>query len=189
MTTHHRQSTAHDEPQDDQPGASEVVKDTAVITAAWISGPHPAALAEIEVAEEIEPPTPVPTRTEGDGFEDHVRMYLREIGTVPLLTWDGEKRLARAMVDQPDEIDAEHLSRLIDDLGDLGQTVIALKHADGLRPLAGENEGELHNVTSEEPQVKPPPTPCSSTRCPVRILPARTYSSSASGTEAAEVLP
>ena len=24
-------------------------------------------------------------------------MYLREIGTVPLLTWDGEKRLARAM--------------------------------------------------------------------------------------------
>src|SRR5438874_13296352 len=97
MTTHHRQSTAHDEPQDDQPGASEVVKDTAVITAAWISGPHPAALAEIEVAEEIEPPTAVPNRAEGDGFEDHVRMYLREIGTVPLLTWDGEKLLARAM--------------------------------------------------------------------------------------------
>ena len=24
-------------------------------------------------------------------------MYLREIGTVHLLTWDGEKRLARAM--------------------------------------------------------------------------------------------
>src|SRR5438067_9272330 len=97
MTTHHRQSTAHDEPQDDQPGASEVVKDTAVITAAWISGPHPAALAEIEVAEEIEPPTAVPNRAAGEGFEDHVRMYLREIGTVPLLTWDGEKRLARAM--------------------------------------------------------------------------------------------
>src|SRR5438045_5106615 len=97
MTTHHRQSTAHDEPQDDQPGASEVVKDTAVITAAWISGPHPAALAEIEVAEEIEPPTAVPNRAAGEGFEDHVRMYLREIGTVHLLTWDGEKRLARAM--------------------------------------------------------------------------------------------
>src|SRR5205085_1866604 len=97
MTTHHRQSTAQDEPQDDQPGASEVVKDTAIITAAWISGPHPAALAEIEVAEEIEPPTAVPNRAAGEGFEDHVRMYLREIGTVPLLTWDGEKRLARAM--------------------------------------------------------------------------------------------
>ena len=72
--------------------------DPSRLTAAWLTGPQPAALAEIEVAEEIEPPTPAPTRTEGsDGFEDHVRMYLREIGTVPLLTWDGEKRLARAM--------------------------------------------------------------------------------------------
>src|SRR5438094_467173 len=98
MTMQKRQSTAHDEPQDtDQPGASEVIRDVAMLRAAWNAGPHPAALAEIEVAEEIEPPTPVPTRTEGDGFEDHVRMYLREIGTVPLLTWDGEKRLARAM--------------------------------------------------------------------------------------------
>ena len=35
--------------------------------------------------------------SDGEGFEDHVRMYLREIGTVPLLTWDDEKRLARAM--------------------------------------------------------------------------------------------
>jgi RNA polymerase primary sigma factor len=68
------------------------------LNSAWLSGPHPAALAEIEVPEEIEPPTPAPTRAEGgDSFEDHVRMYLREIGTVHLLTWDGEKRLARAM--------------------------------------------------------------------------------------------
>ena len=67
------------------------------LSSAWLSGPHPAALADIDVAEEIEPPTTVPTRTEGDGYEDHVRMYLREIGTVHLLTWDGEKRLARAM--------------------------------------------------------------------------------------------
>jgi RNA polymerase primary sigma factor len=75
-----------------------VEADPTVVNAAWLTGPHPAALAEIEVAEEIEPPTPVPTRTEtGDGYEDHVRMYLREIGTVHLLTWDGEKRLARAM--------------------------------------------------------------------------------------------
>src|SRR5690242_16372150 len=72
--------------------------DTTVLNTAWITGPHAAALAEIEVAEELEPPTVVPTRGEtGDGFEDHVRMYLREIGTVHLLTWDGEKRLARAM--------------------------------------------------------------------------------------------
>jgi RNA polymerase primary sigma factor len=72
--------------------------DTAALASAWITGPQPAALAEIEVAEEIEPPTtPVPARVDGDSFEDHVRMYLREIGTVHLLTWDGEKRLARAM--------------------------------------------------------------------------------------------
>jgi len=93
------QSKAHDEPRKKtEPLVSpDVIKDPAILTAAWMAGPHPAALAEIEVAEEIEPPTSVPSRTEGDGFEDHVRMYLREIGTVPLLTWDGEKRLARAM--------------------------------------------------------------------------------------------
>ncbi len=32
-----------------------------------------------------------------EGLEDHVRMYLREIGLVPLLSWDDEKRLARHM--------------------------------------------------------------------------------------------
>jgi RNA polymerase primary sigma factor len=75
------------------PGETEV----AALNAAWVAGPAPAALAEIEVVEEIEPPAPTVARTDGDSFEDHVRMYLREIGTVPLLTWDGEKRLARAM--------------------------------------------------------------------------------------------
>ena len=67
MTTR-SQSKAHDEPQKtvDPLGVSEAIKDPAILTAAWIAGPHPAALAEIEVAEEIEPPTPVPTRTEGD---------------------------------------------------------------------------------------------------------------------------
>ena len=34
---------------------------------------------------------------QSEGLEDHVRMYLREIGLVPLLSWDGEKRLARQM--------------------------------------------------------------------------------------------
>jgi RNA polymerase primary sigma factor len=71
--------------------------EVAALNAAWLAGPQPAALAEIEVAEEIEPPAPTTTRSDSDSFEDHVRMYLREIGTVPLLTWEGEKRLARAM--------------------------------------------------------------------------------------------
>ena len=34
---------------------------------------------------------------EQDALEDHVRVYLREIGLVPLLSWEGEKRLARQM--------------------------------------------------------------------------------------------
>jgi len=89
------QSTASGEPV--VPTTSPADTDVAALQAAWLSGPHPAALAELEVAEEIEPPAPTSTRTESDSFEDHVRMYLREIGTVPLLTWEGEKRLARAM--------------------------------------------------------------------------------------------
>ena len=72
------QNSTHSSPAEVNPAA---------LTSAWLTGPHPAALAEIEVPEEIEPPTVV-TRTEGgDGYEDHVRMYLREIGTVHLLTW------------------------------------------------------------------------------------------------------
>jgi RNA polymerase primary sigma factor len=75
-----------------------IENDTSMLNTAWLTGPHPAALAEIEVAEEIEAPSQLPARAEsGDGYEDHVRMYLREIGTVHLLTWDGEKRLAREM--------------------------------------------------------------------------------------------
>src|SRR6185503_14380749 len=65
----------------------------------------------------------------------------------------------------------------------------AVHHADGLRTLPGEDDGELHQyLRSTEPQVKPPPTPCNSTLCPGRMRPSRTATSSASGTEAAEVL-
>jgi len=77
--------------------ARSVDNESVILSHAWLTGPHAAALQEIEVSEELEAPTVVPTRETGDGYEDHVRMYLREIGTVHLLTWDGEKRLARAM--------------------------------------------------------------------------------------------
>jgi RNA polymerase primary sigma factor len=84
--------------ENNTPHSSFSEADPAALANAWLTGPHPSALAEIEVPEEIEAPTTVPTRTDGgDGYEDHVRMYLREIGTVHLLTWEGEKRLARAM--------------------------------------------------------------------------------------------
>ena len=94
MTTETHNGLASD--QDTAPVTSGE-NDTAALNTAWLTGPQAAALAAIEVAEELEPPTVVPTRETGDGYEDHVRMYLREIGTVHLLTWEGEKRLARAM--------------------------------------------------------------------------------------------
>ena len=86
-------------PPADAGPATESVADggEAEARSSWLSGPHPAALAALEVAEEIEAAPVLATRTDVEGFEDHVRMYLREIGTVPLLTWAGEKRLARAM--------------------------------------------------------------------------------------------
>src|SRR5256885_5636898 len=46
-----------------------------------------------------------------------------------------------------------------------------------------------HILRSTAPQVKPPPTPSSSTVCPGLTWPLRTPWSSASGIEAAEVLP
>src|SRR5262249_862792 len=99
------------------------------------------------------------------------------------------QRFGRSFVEQRQEMSAEYFRRLVAHGVDFRQPRVALEHADRLRPLAGENHGELHRVTSEEPQVKPPPTPCISTRWPTRIFPARMYSSSASGTDAADVLP
>jgi len=60
----------------------------------------PVVELSLTVAPRAEPdaPSDVLARPEDhEGLEDHVRMYLREIGLVPLLSWDGEKRLARRM--------------------------------------------------------------------------------------------
>ena len=59
-----------------------------------VEGPPPSWLSEMEAEQEVEVAVRV---DEHEGLEDHVRLYLREIGTVPLLSWDGEKRLARKM--------------------------------------------------------------------------------------------
>jgi RNA polymerase primary sigma factor len=52
-------------------------------------------------ADATEPDLPAPpTRLEEqEGLEDHVRLYLREIGLVHLLSWDEEKRLSREIED------------------------------------------------------------------------------------------
>ena len=57
-------------------------------------GPPPSWLAAVDSEQEVEAAVRV---DEHEGLEDHVRMYLREIGMVPLLSWEGEKRLARKM--------------------------------------------------------------------------------------------
>jgi RNA polymerase primary sigma factor len=59
-----------------------------------VEGPPPSWLTDMEAEQEVEVVVRV---DEHEGLEDHVRLYLREIGTVPLLSWDGEKRLARKM--------------------------------------------------------------------------------------------
>ncbi len=82
------------EPEDSR--GTEAVSPGRTATPVWRE-----PLAEdLDATEALEAPaTLLVHRVEGESFEDHVRMYLREIGTVPLLTWDGEKRLARAMED------------------------------------------------------------------------------------------
>ncbi|MFN0072873.1 MAG: RNA polymerase sigma factor RpoD [Chloroflexota bacterium] len=61
-------------------------------------------------ADAIEPEVQAPpTRLEEqEGLEDHVRLYLREIGLVHLLSWDEEKRLSREIED------SNYLERLAD---------------------------------------------------------------------------
>ncbi|MBX5491611.1 MAG: RNA polymerase sigma factor RpoD [Chloroflexi bacterium] len=54
--------------------------------------PSPRELDQLEADE-----THDEDRGDLEGLEDHVRMYLREIGLVRLLSWEGEKQLARAM--------------------------------------------------------------------------------------------
>jgi len=60
-----------------------------------LAEPDEGALAEIE-EEAVEV---TPEIDENEIVDDSVRMYLREIGRVPLLTWQGEKELAIQMED------------------------------------------------------------------------------------------
>jgi RNA polymerase primary sigma factor len=74
---------------------------------------------EDEAEKDLESAVPLEDQ---EGIDDPVRMYLREIGKVPLLTADDEKRLARQMEE------GKHLARLED--------ACEMKH--GRRPDAAE---------------------------------------------------
>ena len=70
-----------------------------------LTEPDEGALAEIE-EETVEV---TPEIDDNEIVDDSVRMYLREIGRVPLLTWHGEKELAIQMED----------GKLLEDISDL----------------------------------------------------------------------
>ena len=76
-------------------GAGRAPNGHAPAADAWAE-PQPAELAE-EEEEEEEPEKELAALDEGDAVDDPVRMYLREIGKVYLLSGDDEKRLARQM--------------------------------------------------------------------------------------------
>ena len=109
-----------------------------------------------------------------------------------------------AVLDQAADVLAQGGRRLLEGAAHFGVIAPGVQHAHGLRPLAGEHEckARAHRLVSflcsgagnqrssrTAPQVKPPPTPSSMTVSPFLIWPERTAASSASGIDAAEVLP
>ena len=75
--------------------------------------------ADLELLD-AEPEVETPVRAgDVEGLEDHIRVYLREIGRVQLLKWEDEKRLARAIeegtyLDRVGEQLAVERARLVD---------------------------------------------------------------------------
>ena len=93
----------------------------------------PVPPAELEEIERETTAAPVARADEHEGLEDHVRIYLREIGMVPLLSWDGEKQLARQM---EEGTFLQRLERQLDEerhhvsAGDLLEVVYGRFHGD-----------------------------------------------------------
>jgi RNA polymerase primary sigma factor len=75
-------------------------------------------LAELERGEAVEAEA---RPDDQEGLEDHVRVYLREIGAVPLLSWDGEIRLARQMED------GAYVERLLGELSSTSGAAFSLE--------------------------------------------------------------
>ena len=94
---------------------------------------------------------------EAAGIDDPVRMYLREIGKVPLLTADDEKRLARAMEERL------HVEQICEDYReemsgepDVGDVLVAL-----LQRVPRRARG-LHGASSSTSSCRASPSPSAS---------------------------
>ena len=85
-------------PMPDEPRDQEQEKPTAqTVTLPVVRSTEP-GMPWLEAAEP-DLPAPPPRLDDQDGLEDHVRLYLREIGLVHLLSWEEEKRLSREIED------------------------------------------------------------------------------------------
>ena len=82
--------------------SATIIVEAAEATEAWTPEPQPEELEDEEVEKDAVP------LEEQDGIDDPVRMYLREIGKVYLLSAADEKRLARQMEEAKHIVDIEN---------------------------------------------------------------------------------
>jgi RNA polymerase primary sigma factor len=147
---HAAQDERHEDPLDEQELDEELHDDLATVRGIDTAVTGPAALQTVDIVTPVVGPDGEPQLTEEDeeperelesavpledqeGIDDPVRMYLREIGKVFLLTADDEKRLARQMEE------GKHLERL----------EMACEAATGRRPDAAELAYMLFTELSE----------------------------------------
>ena len=87
----------------------DVLEAAGVDIASLMEMPDLEELKAEEVVEALETPQDMEAMLQGEGLalEDHVRMYLKEIGKVPLLSSDEETVLAQVMIESDDEAERE----------------------------------------------------------------------------------